>query len=202
MTACSTSAILPTLNAVLNATATVLLVTGYRAIRRRDIDLHKRCMLAAVVTSGLFLTSYLVYHYNAGSRPFTGTGALRAVYFLVLITHVVLAAVNLPMVIATLTRALRGHFVAPPRHRALDVPGVAVRVGDGRGGVPDAVQDVGRGLRPAAWRPRFAASRRPRSRCASRRAAEGRAAHHGLPAPTVLASGESADTPRVTLPLT
>jgi putative membrane protein len=92
------------------------LVTGYRAIRRRDIDLHKRCMLAAVVTSGLFLASYLVYHYNAGSRPFAGTGPVRALYFLVLITHVVLAAVNLPMVIATLTRALRGQFV---EHRAV-----------------------------------------------------------------------------------
>lgn len=107
---------LPALNAVLNATSTVLLVAGYRAIKRRDVPTHKAYMLGAIVTSALFLTSYLVYHYNAGSRPYTGTGVLRAVYFFVLLTHVVLAAVNLPMVIATLTRALRGQF---ERHRAI-----------------------------------------------------------------------------------
>ena len=107
---------LPALNAVLNATSTVLLVAGYRAIKRRDVPTHKAYMLGAIATSALFLTSYLVYHYNAGSRPYAGTGVLRAVYFFVLLTHVVLAAVNLPMVIATLTRALRGQF---ERHRAI-----------------------------------------------------------------------------------
>ena len=107
---------LPTLNAILNATATVLLVAGYRAIRRRDVGTHRACMLGAVVASVLFLVSYLVYHYNAGSRPYTGTGPLRTVYFFVLITHVVLAAVNLPLVVTTLVRALRGRF---DRHRAI-----------------------------------------------------------------------------------
>jgi uncharacterized membrane protein YozB (DUF420 family) len=107
---------LPTLNALLNATATILLLAGYHAIRRREVSTHRACMVAAVVVSGLFLASYLVYHYHAGSRPYTGTGPLRALYFLILITHVVLAIVNLPMVIATLVRALRGRF---DRHRAI-----------------------------------------------------------------------------------
>lgn len=107
---------LPTLNAMLNATATVLLLAGYRAIRRRDVETHRAFMISALVTSALFLASYLVYHYNAGSRPYTGTGPLRAVYFFVLLTHVVLAVVNLPMVVATLVRALRGQF---GRHRVI-----------------------------------------------------------------------------------
>jgi putative membrane protein len=107
---------LPTLNAFLNATATVLLVAGYRAIRRRDVETHRAFMVAALVTSALFLASYLVYHYNVGSRPYAGTGPLRAFYFFVLLTHVVLAVVNLPMVMATIARALRGQF---DRHRAI-----------------------------------------------------------------------------------
>ena len=107
---------LPTLNAALNATATVLLLAGYRAIRSGNVPRHRACMIAALVASGLFLASYLVYHYQAGSRPFTGTGWLRGVYFAVLLTHVVGAAVNLPMVLVTASRALRGHF---DRHRAV-----------------------------------------------------------------------------------
>jgi uncharacterized membrane protein YozB (DUF420 family) len=108
--------LLPTLNAILNATATILLLAGYRAIRRRDVATHRACMLAAVAASALFLASYLVYHYHAGSRPYTGTGPVRIAYFVVLLTHVVLAAVNLPMVIVTLARALGGRV---DRHRAV-----------------------------------------------------------------------------------
>ena len=107
---------LPLLNAALNGTATVLLLCGYAFIRRRNVAAHRACMAGALLASVLFLTSYLVYHYHAGSRPFTGTGPVRAVYFFVLITHVVLAAVNLPMVIVTVMRAARGQFA---RHRAI-----------------------------------------------------------------------------------
>jgi len=74
------------------------------------------CMLAAVTASALFLTSYVIYHANAGSRPFTGTGPVRAVYFLILITHIVLAAAIVPMVLMTLARALRKRF---DRHAAI-----------------------------------------------------------------------------------
>ena len=101
---------LPTLNALLNATATVFLLVGWRFIRRREIARHRMSMVAALVASALFLVSYLIYHANVGSRPFTGTGPIRAVYFFILITHVVLAAAIVPMVLMTVSRALRGRF--------------------------------------------------------------------------------------------
>ncbi len=101
---------LPGLNATLNAIAAALLVGGYIMIRRRRIAAHKRFMLSAFATSALFLASYLVYHYNIGSRPFTGQGPIRVVYFTILITHVVLAAAILPMALITLNHALRARF--------------------------------------------------------------------------------------------
>jgi putative membrane protein len=101
---------LPALNATLNAIAAVLLATGYAMIRRRQRAAHRRCMIAAFATSALFLTSYVIYHANAGSKLFPGTGSIRLVYFFILGTHVVLAAVILPMAIVTLARALRGRF--------------------------------------------------------------------------------------------
>jgi len=107
---------LPLVNAVLNTSATLCLLAGWRAIRRRDERRHCAFMIAALACSALFLVSYLVYHAFAGSRPYGGTGLLRAVYFLVLITHVVLAAAIVPLVLVTVTRAWRGQFA---RHRAI-----------------------------------------------------------------------------------
>jgi uncharacterized membrane protein YozB (DUF420 family) len=101
---------LPALNATLNGIAGCCLVAGYVCIRRGRRDAHRACMVAALISSALFLVSYVVYHANAGSRPFPGTGIARPIYFAILITHVVLAAVILPMVIVTLARALRGRF--------------------------------------------------------------------------------------------
>jgi putative membrane protein len=101
---------LPAVNASLNAIAAVLLVSGYVMIRRRRIDAHRRFMLAAFATSALFLVSYVVYHANIGSKPYSGRGPIRAVYFSILFTHVVLAAAILPLAIITLTRALRERF--------------------------------------------------------------------------------------------
>ena len=101
---------LPAVNATLNGVAGVLLSFGYAYIRRGRRAAHRACMLGACATSALFLVSYVVYHANAGSKPFPGTGPARAVYFVILITHVVLAAVILPMSLVTLTRALRGRF--------------------------------------------------------------------------------------------
>ena len=98
---------LPHLNAALNATATVLLVTGWLLIRRRRIQQHRAVMIAAVITSAAFLTSYVIYHANAGSKPFPGTGAIRTVYFAILIPHVILAAVSLPPILITFIRGLR-----------------------------------------------------------------------------------------------
>jgi putative membrane protein len=97
---------LPHLNAALNATSTVLLATGWWLIKQRRIDQHRRVMIAAVVTSALFLTSYVIYHANAGSRPFPGTGFARGIYFAILIPHVILAAATLPFILITLIRGL------------------------------------------------------------------------------------------------
>ena len=101
---------LPTLNASLNALAAVFLVAGYVMIRSRRIDAHRRCMLSALGTSALFLISYVIYHANAGSVPFRGTGAIRVVYFAVLIPHVILAAAILPLALVTTARGLRGDY--------------------------------------------------------------------------------------------
>jgi uncharacterized membrane protein YozB (DUF420 family) len=105
-----TIADLPVLNAALNAVSAILIVTGYVLIRRGHRQHHQRCMLAALVTSTAFLVSYIVYHAHAGSRPFTGIGAVRVVYFAILITHVLLAAVILPLVLTTAVRGLRAQY--------------------------------------------------------------------------------------------
>jgi putative membrane protein len=101
---------LPALNATLNAIAATLLVAGYVLIRKKKIELHRRVMLAAFATSTLFLTSYLIYHANVGSRPFPAQGPTRIVYLTILLTHIVLAAAILPMALITLNYALRQRF--------------------------------------------------------------------------------------------
>jgi putative membrane protein len=101
---------LPALNAILNATSAAFLIAGYMQIRRGRIEVHKRFMLAALTTSALFLISYVVYHANTGSRPFPGDGGVRLVYFTILITHVVLAAVILPLALITVSRGLRAQY--------------------------------------------------------------------------------------------
>lgn len=101
---------LPTLNAILNFTAAVLLSFGWYFIRVRRTQAHKRCMIAALFVSAAFLTSYLIYHYNAGSVPFAGQGWLRPVYFFILITHIVLAIVILPMVLRTAYLGLSARY--------------------------------------------------------------------------------------------
>lgn len=101
---------LPLVNASLNGVATVLLLIGYACIRRGRIVWHRTAMVSAFVTSVLFLVSYVVYHAHAGSKPFGGHGAIRAVYFTILITHIVLAATIPPLAGVTLWRAYRGRF--------------------------------------------------------------------------------------------
>jgi putative membrane protein len=108
-------AVLPALNATLNATGTALLAAGWVLIRRRHVAGHRACMLGAVVVSTAFLVSYVIYHSLAGSRPFTGQGWIRAVYFPILISHIVLAAGMVPFVLTTLYRALRGDFTRHAR---------------------------------------------------------------------------------------
>ena len=107
---------LPTVNATLNTISTVLLTIGFLMIRRRKIIAHRNCMIAAFVVSGLFLTSYLIYHYHAGSTPFEGTGWIHSIYFAVLIPHIILAATILPLALITLYFALRKRFT---KHRRI-----------------------------------------------------------------------------------
>ena len=98
---------LPAVNATLNATSAVLLLFAYAAIRRHDVQRHRTLMLATAATSALFLVSYLVYHAHVGSVKFTGTGPVRTLYFSILLTHTVLAAVIVPMVLRTLYLGLK-----------------------------------------------------------------------------------------------
>jgi putative membrane protein len=107
---------LPAVNATLNAISTVLLVSGFLLIRRRQVAHHRRVMIAACVTSTLFLISYLTYHAQVGSVRFERQGFVRPLYFTILITHVTLAALVLPLAIVTLSRGLKERF---DRHRAI-----------------------------------------------------------------------------------
>jgi uncharacterized membrane protein YozB (DUF420 family) len=107
---------LPALNALLNATSAALLVLGWTLIRRRRIVAHRRVMIAAVLVSTGFLVSYLIYHFQVGSVRFQGRGALRTLYFTILLSHTLLAAAVPPLVLVTLVRALRERF---DRHRAI-----------------------------------------------------------------------------------
>jgi uncharacterized membrane protein YozB (DUF420 family) len=113
---------LPALNATLNLTSAVLLVIGWRLIKRRRIQAHRRTMLAAFTSSTLFLISYVVYHAQVGSKPFPGTGIARTIYFSILIPHVVLAAVILPLALVTLRRGLARRDVAHRRIARITLP--------------------------------------------------------------------------------
>ena len=107
---------LPTLNAALNALSAFLLIMGYREILRGEIDRHRKWMIGALATSILFLISYLIYHWQVGSVPYPHHDWTRPVYFAILIPHIILAAVNVPLVLIVVRRAWRGDF---ERHRAL-----------------------------------------------------------------------------------
>ena len=111
-----TIADLPTLNATLNTAATLFLIAGYVFIKRGDRTRHRASMIGALLMSAAFLTSYLVYHYHAGSVPFEGQGLVRVVYFTILITHILLAAAILPLVLVTVRYAILERF---DRHRRL-----------------------------------------------------------------------------------
>ncbi len=109
---------LPALNAFLNGTSAVLIGTGLYFIRSGRVQAHKRMMLSAFITSCLFLISYLYYHLvlRAGVTHFQGQGISRPVYFTILISHTILAAVVVPFILITLARALKGSF---QRHKAI-----------------------------------------------------------------------------------
>jgi uncharacterized membrane protein YozB (DUF420 family) len=107
---------LPAVNAALNATSAVLLLLGWRAIKRREIELHRRLMIWAASVSAAFLVCYLVYHSRVGSVRFTATGAPRTIYFAILVTHTILAAAIVPLVLRTLWLGLKRR---DDRHRRI-----------------------------------------------------------------------------------
>lgn len=102
---------LPLLNACLNGLTTLWLLCGFIMIRRGRIEAHRKFMVAALITSTLFLTSYLIYHFGFQlTTKFQGQGAVRPIYFFILFSHIILAVVNLPLIITTVILAIRGRF--------------------------------------------------------------------------------------------
>ncbi|MGF1669868.1 MAG: DUF420 domain-containing protein [Balneolaceae bacterium] len=101
---------LPALNALLNSVSTILILLGFRAIKKRKFLTHMKYMLTAFVTSSLFLISYLLYHNFAGHTPFPGEGMIRPVYFFILITHIILSAFVVPLVLTSFYFAFSGKF--------------------------------------------------------------------------------------------
>lgn len=107
---------LPAVNAFLNGTSAVLLTAGYLFIRRKRVTAHKFCMGTAFGVSCLFLVSYLAHHYQVGSVPFSGQGWIRPVYFALLLSHIILAALIVPLALTTIYRALGEQF---DRHKRI-----------------------------------------------------------------------------------
>ena len=101
---------LPALNAVLNSASAILVLAGVYFIKQGNVTAHKTCMLAALGVSALFLTSYLIYHYQVGSVRFEREGPIRVIYLGILLTHTVLAAAVVPLVLRTVYLALKNRL--------------------------------------------------------------------------------------------
>lgn len=114
--------ILPSVNATLNSLSALLLMAGWIAIRRKQKKIHIACMLSAVVFSALFLVSYIAYHSMHGDTSFTGTGAIRSVYFFILISHIVCTVFALPMIFTTLFFAATQRFEKHKRLARFTMP--------------------------------------------------------------------------------
>lgn len=113
---------LPAVNASLNAVSATCLVAGYVAVRRRRFRTHMRWMLTALGASALFFVSYVIYHHYQGHTKFTGTGIVRPIYFFVLISHIILAAVVLPMILLSFFTSLSGRLAAHRRLSRFTLP--------------------------------------------------------------------------------
>jgi len=101
---------LPTINAILNGISVILLTIGYVQIKRGNPAVHRKFMISAVISSAVFLTTYLIYHYYAGSVPYPHHDWTRPLYFIILIPHVILAAVMVPFILAALYFAFKSKF--------------------------------------------------------------------------------------------
>jgi putative membrane protein len=106
--------VIPPILAILNTTAASLLSLGYFFVRRKQVTAHRACMVSALIVSTVFMVFYLYYHAKVGNIPFAGSGAIRPVYFSLLASHVILAALLFPLALVTAWLALRG---STGRHR-------------------------------------------------------------------------------------
>lgn len=113
---------LPHFQASLNTGATLLLAFGYYFIRGAKRNLHRNCMVTALVISSVFMVSYLTYHAHVGYMPFAGQGIIRPFYFTLLASHVILAAVIVPLVLTTVLFAIKGDFNKHPRFARWTLP--------------------------------------------------------------------------------
>lgn len=101
---------LPLLNSILNSISAILLIIGFIYIKKGNVTAHLKVMWSAFIVSGIFLISYLIFHYQVGSVGFDGQGSIVPIYYFILITHIILAIVILPLVLITLYRATRGYY--------------------------------------------------------------------------------------------
>jgi putative membrane protein len=101
---------LPRFHAFLNGSCTLLLIAGYIAVRRKQYNLHKMLMVSCFLLSSIFLVSYVIYHSQAPATKFGGEGMIRPIYYTLLLTHIVLAALILPLALFTISRSWRGEF--------------------------------------------------------------------------------------------
>ena len=102
--------ILPPVQASLNTVAACLVVGAYYFIRKQNRNAHRALMIGALFTSAIFLVSYFIYHHQVGYVPFVGQGIIRPVYFTILVTHIITAVIIVPLVLVTVTYALKGRF--------------------------------------------------------------------------------------------
>jgi len=108
--------ILPHIQATLNLTAVSLMMVGYYYIRKQNKAAHRACMIAALVVSTLFLVAYLYYHFEVGNVKFAGQGIIRPIYFSILASHILLAALIVPLILVTVSYAFREQFT---KHRRI-----------------------------------------------------------------------------------
>ncbi|KAA3645953.1 MAG: DUF420 domain-containing protein [Bacteroidetes bacterium] len=108
--------LLPKINAIINSFASLMLILGFIAIKNKNVELHKRFMLTALILSVLFSISYLTYHSIAESTVYGGVGLMKTIYYIILISHILLAIVIVPLVLITFSRALTQRF---DKHRKI-----------------------------------------------------------------------------------
>lgn len=113
---------LPSLNAFLNFLSTIFLVVGFIQIKKKNEQAHKKCMLLALLFSSLFLIGYVIYHYNFGSTKFPELGWIKTLYLIILVPHVILAALMLPLIVATFYHAFKGNFESHKKFAKITFP--------------------------------------------------------------------------------